>query len=132
MDPVQFLENLRKYSVELGYFLQNLIYGRLWESESRIVKDGPLAFLVVPHNNGAFSHYLEVGPFSSEFIFTSVPIPFLRADEDLGCPRNVAEVSKNEIVEFTCVIFQVQANGAYPLGINDPPNAIDFYIVHLF
>ena len=32
-------------------------------------------------------------------------------------------------MNFTHVIFQVQDYGAYPLGINDPPNSIDFCII---
>ena len=35
-------------------------------------------------------------------------------------------------MKFTCVVFQVQDDGAYPLGIDDPPNAIGFCIVPLF
>ena len=32
----------------------------------------------------AFPHYLDVGLLPSDFIFSSVPGPFLRDDEDIG------------------------------------------------
>ena len=47
----------------------------------------PLLFTIFPHEDGSFTHPLEVGPFPSDFIFPSVPGPFLRADEDLGRSR---------------------------------------------
>ena len=78
---------------------------------------------VFPHEDRALAHHLEVGPFSSNFIFSSVPGPL--GWELQGSGRLV----KNNIVYFTCVVFQIQDNGAYPLGIDDPPDAIDFYIV---
>ena len=31
-------------------------------------------------------------------------------------------------MDFTCVIFQLPGDGAYPPGIDDPNDAIDFYI----
>ena len=36
------------------------------------------------------------------------------------------------IVRFTCVLFQVQDDGAYPLEIDESPDAMDFCIVPFF
>ena len=49
-------------------------------------------------------------------------------DEELRRSREVVELFKNNIVKFTCIVLQVQDNGAYPIGIDEPPNAIDFCI----
>ena len=84
------------------------------------MKYGPLWFPVVPHKDREFPHNLEVGTFPSDFIFPSLPGPFLRADEDLGCTREIIYLLKNKILEFTCVLFQVQDNGSYCLGLDDP------------
>ena len=83
---------------------------------------------VVPHEYKAFSHNLEVGPFPSYFVFPSVPGPFWRADKKLGSSREVVDLFKDNIANFTCVIFQVQDCVTYPLGIDEPPDAIGFYI----
>ena len=85
------------------------------------MKYGPLVFTVIPHEDRAFPHHHEVVTYPSNFIFPYVLVPLLRADEELGSPRELVDVFKNEIVDFFCVIFQVQGNGAYPLGIYDPP-----------
>ena len=129
MDPVWFIENFREHYVELGQFLLALVYWRLWKSVYDIMKDGPLWFSVLPHKDRAVSHHLEVGPFPSNFIFSSVPVPFLRYDEELGSSREVVNLFKIKVVKFTCVVFQVQDDGAYFLGLDDPPNAIEFCIV---
>ena len=92
MDPVQLLEKFYEHAVELGQSLLNLIYVCLWESSSRIMEDGPLVFSIVPHKDGTFYHQLEVVPFPSDFIFPSVPVPFLRADDELGILREVLDV----------------------------------------
>ena len=55
--------------------------------------------------------------------------PFLRAGEELGHSGEVVDLFESKVVNFTHVIFQVQDEGAYPLGINDTPNAIDFCII---
>ena len=81
----------------------------------------PLCFPIVPHEDRVFPNHFEVGPFSSKFIFSSAPSPFLRADEEHGCFKEVLDLFKSKIVEFTCVIFQIQDNGAHPLGIDEPP-----------
>ena len=78
-----------------------------------------------------FDHQLEVGPFPSDFIFSSVPGPLLRADKELVSTREVLDFLI-DIVEFTFVIFQVQGDGAYPLGIDDPPYSIGFCVVPFF
>ena len=76
----------------------------------------------------AFAHHLEVGNFPSDFVFSSVLGPFLRAEEELGHSRKVVERFEGKVVNFTCVIFQIQDNSAYPLGLYEPSNAIEFYI----
>ena len=82
------------------------------------MKDGPLWFPVVLNKNIAFSHHLEVGISPSNFIFVSVPGPFLRADEELGRSREVVDLFKSKIVNFTCAVFQVHDEGTYiPLGL---------------
>ena len=86
-------------------------------------------FLLLHTSTERFSCHLEVGPFPSDFIFSSVPGQFLRSDEELGCSREVVHLFKNKIVKFTCVLFQVQGDGAYPLDLDEPPYAIYFCIV---
>ena len=97
-------------------------------SASRGMKDGPLVFPVFSHKDRAFSHHLEVGPFPSDFIFSSVPGPFLRSDEELGRSREAVDLFKSKVVKLTCVILQVQYDATYPLGLDYPPNSIDFCI----
>ena len=77
----------------------------------------------------AFYHHLEVVTFFSDFVFSFVPGPFLRADEDLGRYGEVVDLFESRDVGLTHVIFQFQYYGEYPLGLNDTPNAIDFCIV---
>ena len=108
------------------------MYELLWEKLSGIMKDGPLLFTFVTHEYRAFSHHLEIGPFYSEFVFSSVLDPFSRADEGLGRSREVVDLFKSKVLKITCVIFQVQDGGAYLLGIDDPPNYIYFCIVPFF
>ena len=90
-----------------------------------------MGFHGVAHKYRSFAHHLEVGPFPSDFIFPSVPGPFLRADEDLGRSMEVVDIFKYKIVKFTCVIFRVQDDGVYTLWLDDPPDSIDVYIVPL-
>ena len=61
-------------------------------------------------------------------MFSSVLGPFLRADEELGRSREVVYLFKNNVVKCNYGVFQVQDGVAYPLGLDDPPNAIDFCI----
>ena len=124
VNPVWFLENLRKHDSEIGQALLTLIDRRLWECISRIIRYGLLVFPVFPNKYGASSHHLEVGPFPFNFIFYSVPGPFLRADEELGSSREVVDLFKSKVVKFTCVVFQVHDDGDYPLGIDETPDAI--------
>ena len=93
------------------------------------MKDGHLQFPVVTHEDRAFAHYLEVGPFPSNFVFSSVLGPFVRADEELGRSGEVVDLFESKVMNLTRVIFHVQEDGVYPLRINDPPNNIDFCIV---
>ena len=80
----------------------------------------------------AFYHHLEVVTFFSDFVFSFVPGPFLRADEDLGRYMEVVDFFESKVVNLTHFIFQVQDGGAYPLGINEPPDSIDFSIIIFF
>ena len=91
-----------------------------------------MGFPVVPHKDGVFGHHLDVHPFPSNFILPSVPGPFFWDYEELGRSREVLYVFKIDIVEFICLICQVQDENDYPHGINDPPNAIDFCLIPLF
>ena len=79
----------------------------------------------------SISHHLEVGPFPSDFVFSSVLGPFQRADGEFGISGEVVDLFERKVVNLNHVIFQVQNNGAYNLGINNPPNAIDLCIVPL-
>ena len=110
----------------------SLLYGRLWESAPGIMKDDPSWFTVVPHKYRSFSHHLEVGPFPSNFIFPSVPGPFLRAHEELGRSSEVVDLFKSESVKFTYVLFQFQDDSSYSLGLDEPPYGIDLFIFPLF
>ena len=67
------------------------------------------------------SCHLGVGPFPYDFVFSSILGLFPRAEEDY--------LFESKVVNLIRFIFQVQDNGAYPLGLNDPPNSIDFCIV---
>ena len=86
-------------------------------------------FPVVTHEDIAFPHHLEVGPFPSNFVFSSILGPFLRSDEDLRRYRGVVDLFESKVLNFTRFILQVQDNDAYLLGLNDPPNTIYFCIV---
>ena len=132
MDPVWFLVRFHGHSVELVQSLLALIYGRLWESASRIMKVVTLWFTIVLQEERYFARHLEVGPFPYNFIFSSITGPFLRSDEEIVRSREVLDLFKSKIVKFTFVVFQVQDDGAYPLGIDDTPNAIDFRIITFF
>ena len=76
-----------------------------------------------------FAHHLEVGPFPSEFTFSSVPDHFLKADEELGISREVVNLFKSNTAYFTFVVFQVEDDGDYPFGIDEPPKNIGFCII---
>ena len=56
----------------------------------------------------------------------------MREDEELGGSREVVDLSKIKIVKFNFVIFQVQDDGAYLLGIDDTPNAVECCVVPFF
>ena len=87
-----------------------------------------LGFPVVPHNSGVLAHHIESWPFPYNFGLSSVLVPFLRADEYLGRPREVVDIFEVDIVKFSCIVLKVQDDGAYPLGFEEPPNAVDFCI----
>ena len=68
------------------------------------------------------------------FLTSSSPLPwanFLRDYEEIRQSREEVDILKDKIVKFTCVIFQVQDDGTYPLELDDPRDAIDFCIVPL-
>ena len=92
-------------------YLLALIYGRLWESASGSMKGGPFWCHIVPHKDRAFAHYIEVVPFPSDFIFSSVLGPFLRAGEEIGRSSKGLDLFKSKTVKFTCAVLQVQDNG---------------------
>ena len=56
----------------------------------------------------------------------------MRVYEEIGRSREVVDLLKSKVVNFICVVLQVQDGGAYPLGIYDPPDSIDFCIVSFF
>ena len=56
----------------------------------------------------------------------------MRADEELGRSREVVDVFKNEVMEFTCVLFLVQDDGTYSIGLDDSPDTIDLCIIPPF
>ena len=53
----------------------------------------------------------------------------MRADKKLGRSGEVLNLFESKVVNLTRVIFQVQDDGAYTLGLNETPNAIDFCII---
>ena len=132
VELVWFREKFCKHTVEVGKYLLDLIYGHLWEIVSGSMKNVPLWFTVVTHEDRAFYNHLEVGTFPSNFILSSIPGPFIRANEELGCYKEWVDLFKSKGVKFTCFIFQVQDGGAYTLGLDDPPNVIVFCVVHFF
>ena len=88
------------------------------------MKYGPLKFTVVPHENKAFSHHLEVDPFPYDFILSSVPGPFLRSDEELGCSRELVDFFLIELMIISCIILEIQYGGGYTLGVVDTPDDV--------
>ena len=92
------------------------------------MKDGPLEIPVVTHKDGDLAHHLEVITFSANFGIPSVSGPFLRDDEELGHPRELLAFFEFGIVHFSCITFQVQDNGTYPLGFYNPSDVVDFCI----
>ena len=95
------------------------------------MKDDTLWFTVVPQDDGEFTHHIELGNFPYNFIYPSVPDPFLRANEEIGHISEVVENLKDNIVNFTCVILHIQDGGAYPLGLDKPPDFIGLCITTL-
>ena len=92
------------------------------------MKDGTFGFSVVPHKYRALVHHIEVGPFSSNFIFLSALGKFLSADNELDFPMEVVDIILNDIVDFICVLFQVQGDGTYQLWIDESSDAVDFFM----
>ena len=60
-----------------------------------------MKFYFVLDQDGAFPHYLEVGPFMSDFIFPPVPGPCLWDDEELRCNGEVVDVVKGEVMDLS-------------------------------
>ena len=61
-----------------------MMYRSLWDRASGSINYGPLLFLVIQHEDRAFSHHLELVNFPSDFIFFFVLGQFLRDDDELG------------------------------------------------
>ena len=87
------------------------------------MKYGHLVFSVVRHKDGTLAHHLWVGPLLVNFGFHYVTDQFLRADEYLGCTRELLDIFKVEVMKLAFIIFHIQDGGAYPLGFDDPPDA---------
>ena len=51
--------------------------------------------------------------------------PFMRADEDLVFPMEVENSFEIKFMGISYIIIQVQYDGAYSLGFDKPPNAVD-------
>ena len=53
----------------------------------------------------------------------------MSSNKELGSSKELVDMFKFNVVNFTCVIIQVQEKDAYPLELDETPNTIDFYIV---
>ena len=58
--------------MKLGQAILAFNGGSIWENTSWYMNISPLGFSIVPYQYRAFTHYLEVGPFMSNFIFPPV------------------------------------------------------------
>ena len=76
MNFFQFLEKFCKNSAEIDQSLLKLIYRRLWEFTSRIMKNVNSRFTFIPHQDITISHHIEVGYLSNDFIFSYFMGPF--------------------------------------------------------
>ena len=56
-------------------------------------------------------------------------IPFLRADEELWCYKELVEMFEIDLMNIAFIIFQVQYYGAHPLGFNYTPDAFDLCVL---
>ena len=65
--------------------LQTLVDGYLWEGIPWRVYDGSLEFYDVPQQDLSLYNNLEEGYLLSHLILSSVTIPFLGENEELGC-----------------------------------------------
>ena len=54
-----------------------------------------MVFPFVPHQDVTLSHHLELGFLPVSFVLSSVVVPVLRFDEDIGCSREVDFFKKN-------------------------------------
>ena len=96
--------------MELGQSVLALIGGNLWDSTSWGIEDIPLVFSIVPDQYGAFTHYLEVGPFMYNFIFPTVRGPCLWSDEEIMCAGEVVYVVEGEVMDLSCIVLQIQGD----------------------
>ena len=90
-----------------------------------------MKFKGVPHTYIALVNYLEVCTLTSNFGLRYVLEPLMRADEELGQPREILDSFEIKILNFASLVFQVQYNGAYPMGFGEPFVANDIYFVSL-
>ena len=83
--------------------------------------DGPMRFPIF--------HKIEVGTLLSNFSLPSVTRPFLREDEEIGCTRNLLDMLKIDFMKRAWIVLQAQDDGAYPLGFDDPSDAVPLSVV---
>ena len=50
----------------------------------------------------------------------------MRADEELGCSREVVEILIIDFMKLSYIILQVQYYSAYPLGFDYTPHAVEY------
>ena len=76
------------------------------------MQDGPSRFKLVPHQDAMINHQLEVGSLPTDYVFNSATGPFLRANEELGCSREVVEFFKFELANLPIAVFKLQGDCA--------------------
>ena len=91
------------------------------------MKNIPLGLHVVPHRDGALDHHIEVGPCPSNFRFSSVLGPFLRADEELGCHRELVYIYEIDIVSLPVLSYRSSMMVPITWGLMIPLN----YVLYL-
>ena len=84
------------------------------------MNDGPLRFSVIPNKDEACLHPLELGSFPVNYGLPSVLGPFLRAGEELGCPREVVDIFDIEIINFYVLYYRSRTIVPIPRGLMIP------------
>ena len=67
MYPIWLLEKFHEHDMKLGQAVLDLIDGSLWEITSWGMKEITMRFSIVSDQDRAFTNYLKVGPFMSDF-----------------------------------------------------------------